>query len=126
MKITAFNPMIITAKADDLISLFEELGFERRHERTGIDELTDSSVRMKDANGYHIDIAQVDVIPQDLTAIRINVRDFDEAYELLTAHGFTIVQGGKITETESSKSVMMTAPSGFAVDLTYHYRKEEQ
>ena len=81
---------------------------------------------MKDANGYHIDIAQVDVIPQDLMAIGINVRDFDEAYELLTAHGFTIVQGGKITETESSKSVMMTTPSGFAVDLTYHYRKEEQ
>ena len=33
MKITAFNPMIITAKADDLISLFEEQGFERRHEK---------------------------------------------------------------------------------------------
>lgn len=31
MKITSFNPMIITANADDIIKTFEALGFERRH-----------------------------------------------------------------------------------------------
>lgn len=123
MKITAFNPMIITANADDLIKTFEALGFERRHEKTEIDDRTGSSVRMKDANGFHVDIAQVDVMPQDMTAIRMNVRDFDKAYELLTAHGFTIVPGGKITDTGSSKSVMMVSPSGLAIDLDYHYRE---
>jgi hypothetical protein len=124
MKITAFNPMIITANADDIIQIFEALGFERRHEKTDIDDRTGSSVRMKDANGFHVDIAQVDVMPQDMTAIRMNVRDFDEAYGFLTAHGFNIVQGGKVTETGSSKSVMMVSPSGFAIDLDYHYRKD--
>ena len=121
MNITSFNPMIITSKAEDIIKLFEELGFERRHEKTEIDERTGSSVRMKDTNGFHVDIAQVDVIPKDMTAIRMNVRDFDEAYEFLVAHGFEIVPGGKITETGSSRSVMMVSPSGFAIDLDYHY-----
>ena len=116
--------MIITANADDIIKIFEALGFERRHEKTDIDDRTGSSVRMKDANGFHVDIAQVDVMPQDMTAIRMNVRDFDEAYGFLTAHGFNIVQGGKVTETGSSKSVMMVSPSGFAIDLDYHYRKD--
>ena len=31
MKITTFNPMILSPKAEDVIALFEELGFERRH-----------------------------------------------------------------------------------------------
>ena len=123
MNITSFNPMIITSKAEDIIKLFEELGFERRHEKTEIDERTGSSVRMKDTNGFHVDIAQVDVIPKDMTAIRMNMRDFDEAYEFLIAHGFEIVPGGKITETGSSRSVMMVSPSGFAIDLDYHYRE---
>ena len=123
MNITSFNPMIITSKAEDIIKLFEELGFERRHEKTEIDERTGSSVRMKDTNGFHVDFAQVDMIPKDMTAIRMNVRDFDEAYEFLIAHGFEIVPGGKITETGSSRSVMMVSPSGFAIDLDYHYRE---
>jgi len=123
MKITTFNPMIITAKAENAIELFEKLGFERRHKKTEIDEATAASVRMKDANGFHVDVAQVDVIPQDLTAIRMNVDDFDEAYELLSSHGFTIVPGGKVTDTGSSKSVMMVAPSGFAITIDKHFRK---
>ncbi|MBO7698809.1 MAG: hypothetical protein J6S38_07250 [Erysipelotrichaceae bacterium] len=125
MKITSFNPMIITSKADDLISLFEALGFASSHQKEDIDDRTDKSVRMKDENGFHVDIAQVDVIPQDLTTIRMNVRNFDEAYKLLCDHGFMIVQGGKITETGSSRSVMMVSPSGTAINLNYHYRDED-
>lgn len=30
MQITTFNPMILSPKADEVIRLFEELGFERR------------------------------------------------------------------------------------------------
>ena len=123
MMITSFNPMIITANADDIIKTFEALGFERRHEKANIDDKTGSSVRMKDADGFHVDIAQVDVIPQDMTAIKMNVRDFDEAYDFLTAHGFIIVPGGKITDTGSSKSVMMVSPSGYAINVAYHFRE---
>jgi hypothetical protein len=31
IKITTFNPLIVTARADELISLFKDLGFEVRH-----------------------------------------------------------------------------------------------
>ena len=31
MKITTFNPLIVTKDAENVIKLFEALGFERRH-----------------------------------------------------------------------------------------------
>ena len=38
---------------------------------------------------------------------------------MLTAKGFK-AKSGKIVEDDSSKSVMMVSPSGFAFDLAYH------
>ena len=38
MTITAFNPCIITKDAESVIALFEALGFERRHTKTGIND----------------------------------------------------------------------------------------
>ena len=39
MKITTFNPQIITKDAEPVIKLFEELGFEKRHNPAGIGDL---------------------------------------------------------------------------------------
>ena len=89
MKITTFNPLIVSQNADDIISLFEELGFEKRH--TPFIDTGDRKVirtRMKDANGFYVDISKVESIPRDMTAVRMNVDNFQEAYDLLTAHGF--------------------------------------
>ena len=33
MKITSFNPLIITKNAADTVKLFEELGFEVKHNK---------------------------------------------------------------------------------------------
>ena len=44
--------------------------------------------RMKDADGHGISIAQVNQMPRDMMAVQMNVRDFDEAVELLKLHGF--------------------------------------
>jgi hypothetical protein len=118
MKITSFNPMIISKDADSLASLFEELGFEKRHNKTG-DNF--SGNRMKDANGFHIDVVDAEV-PQDLVSIRMNVSSFDEAYEMLTARGFKIVQGGKVENTGSSRSAMMVSPSGFSITVAEHLK----
>ena len=126
MKITTFNPMILTQNAEEIIKLFEELGFEKRHAPTvdtGKNLVT--SVRMKDANGFYIDIAGVPGMTQDRTIIRMNVDDFDEAFELLTKMGFkrpdTATKGN--IETEKNKSAMMISPSGFAFDLVQHYKE---
>ena len=123
MKITSFNPLIITPKAEETIKLFEELGFERRHKKTGINGEDITSVSMKDANGFHVDVTQVDKLPQDMLTIRMNVDDFDEAYEFLTARGFKNAQGEKVTDTGSSHATMMVSPSGFAINLIKHIKE---
>lgn len=124
MQITSFNPLIITKNAEETIKLFEALGFERRHQKTGINGKDIVSVSMKDANGFHVDITQTDSVPQDISSIRMNVRDFDEAYEFLTARGFKNAQGTKVTDTGSSKATMMVSPSGFTISLVEHIRKD--
>ena len=128
MKITTFNPMIVTKDPESVIALFEALGFTRRHTKTGINDEDISSVRMRyeneDGKVFHVDVASAPV-PQDITTIRMNVRDFDEAYKLLEEKGFKNAQGDRITETGSSKSTMMVSPSGFAINVTEHIRKNE-
>ncbi|WP_295151621.1 VOC family protein [uncultured Ruminococcus sp.] len=124
MKITSFNPLIVTKDAENVIKLFESLGFERRHSidaNTGKEDFT--SVRLKNAEGFYVDVANVESVPRDMTLIRMNVDDFDEAYKFLTERGFTNPRGGKTVETETNKSMMMVSPSGFAFDLCQHIKE---
>lgn len=126
MKITTFNPMILSPKADEVIKLFEDLGFEKKHApivEVGTSQI--KSTRMKNADGFHIDIADVKSMPQDRTIIRMNVDNFDEAFEMLTAKGFTHAGGEQAVETESNKSALMTSPSGFAFDLCQHIKEDK-
>lgn len=124
MKITTFNPMILSKNADEIINLFEELGFERRHQVDNIDDKDISSVRMKDANGFYLDVARVESLPRDMTTMRMNVSDFDEAYELLKAHGFKNARGEDQTiDSKSARSCLMISPSGFSIQLTQHIKK---
>ena len=124
MKITTFNPQIITNDAEAVTQLFEELGFEKRHNPTGIGDLNVEGIRMKDANGFCLDISQPGIqLPKDMVAIRINVDDFDEAYQLLLSRGFKNFYGDKITETGSAKSAMMISPSGFGINLIQHIKQ---
>ena len=127
MKITTFNPMIVTKDAEAVIKLFEELCFERRHMKTGINDSDISSVRMRytgeDGKVFHVDVASAPV-PQDISTIRMNIDNFDEAYNMLLEKGFKNSQGDKVTETPSSKSTMMFAPSGFPINITQHIKKD--
>ena len=129
MKITSFNPLIVTKQPEAAVSLFEALGFEKKHNPTGTSALGNEYVayRMTDTNGFHVDIA-TSTAPreQDLTAIRMNVRDFDEAYSFLIEHGFRNAQGDKITDSSSSHATLMVSPSGFAINLVQHIRKDEE
>ena len=125
MKITSFNPLIMTKQADDLIKLFEELGFEVRHKKKnpGSDDIID--VRMRSEEGFHVDVAPVDRVPQDVTAIRVNVDDFDEAYNFLIEKGFKNIQGDKISETPSAVGTAMMSPSGFIIALSHHIKDHD-
>lgn len=79
---------------------------------------------MKDENGFYLDISSSSLqMPQDKVTIRMNVDDFDEAYQLLLDHGFTNAFGEDcIAQTGSSKNAVMKSPSGFTILLIRHQR----
>ena len=123
MKITTFNPQIITRNAEDIVKLFEELGFKKRHEQEGIGVHDVTGIRMKNDDGFYLDISQTDVLPAEaMTVIRMNVDDYEAAYKLLSGHGFKNVYGARAVETKSSKSAVMISPSGFAINLIQHIK----
>jgi hypothetical protein len=125
MKFTSFHPLIVTKDSESAIATFEALGFERSHCITVNSSGKDiTTVCMKNADGFHVDIAQTDDIPQDLTLIRMNVDNFEEAHEFLKSKGFTNSKGDEHTvETRTNKSCMMISPSGFAFDLCQHIKE---
>ena len=124
MEITTFNPQIVTKDAESVASFFEELGFERRHGQEDVGELSVRIIRMKDTNGFYLDISQPagHDLP-DAVGIRMNVRDFDTTYDLLISRGFKNVYGDNTVETKTSKSAFLIAPSGFGINLIEHLRK---
>ena len=123
MKITSFNPLIVSKQAEEIVALFEELGFKKRHAPTMEDQTAaDQDFRMKDDNGFALDVAQHPLVPQDLTFIRMNVGDFDEAYEILTKHGFKNTRGDDTLESNNSKAATMVSESGLTIALVQHLK----
>ena len=122
MKITSFNPLIVTKDAASAIALFEELGFEKRHtkEDIGINNVID--VRMKDANGFHVDVSQGS---GEWTMIRMNVDDLEEAIAFLEARGFHKARhqaAHDTVDTGSSRFNIMVSPSGFIFAVSQHIK----
>ena len=124
MKITSFMPLIMTNDSENVSKVFEELGFVKQHEKKDVADTNHSGgFRMKDAEGHGVSIAQIDQIPRDMTAILINVSDFDEAISLLSSHGFKNMRGeGDVIDTGSSKTAVMISPSGLAINVVYHIK----
>ena len=128
MTITSFNPLIVTKDPEATVRLFEALAFEKRHNPTGTSAIGNAyaSYRMTDANGFHVDVSTTAApMKQDLTAIRMNVDDFDEAYDFLIAHGFTSGQHGTVTNTGSAKACILFSSSGFAINLIQHIKDHD-
>lgn len=128
MKITGFNPTILTSDLESMLRLFEDMGFEKKHKRDNIssefdNSAVDSSIRMKNKDGFCVDINSFEGIPRDETLIRINVDDFDEAYQFLEARGFRNFMGeGNLLVTPFFKGAHMESPSGFGFMLMQHIK----
>jgi hypothetical protein len=125
MKITQFSPLILSAHADDVMEVFEALGFEREHANDITEQVNVMNYSMRDADDHKVDVASVQSVPQDVAIIRMNVDDFDEAMDLLEQHGFRNVRGAEPVRTPSSISTLMTSPSGFSFDLAHHIKEGE-
>ena len=125
MKITSFSPLIVTKDADAAIALFEELGFVRRHTKEGIGEDKVTDVRMKDANGFHVDVSQGD---GNWTMIRMNVDNLEEAIAFLEERGFHKARhavANKTINTGSSMFNIMVSASGFIIAVSQHIKDRD-
>ena len=123
MKITSFNPLIATTDAESTIKLFEELGFEKKHTKEGISINNVTNVRMKDANGFHVDVTQGN---EEHTMIRMNVDNLEEAVEFLEAHGFHKARHAAAhdtMDTGSSKINVMVSSTGFIISVSEHIKE---
>ena len=125
MKITSFNPLIVTKDSESAIALFEELGFERHHTKEGISEDNATDVRMKNENGFYVDITQG---TGEWTMIRMNVDDLDEAVAFLETRGFHKARhdvANKTIDTGSSKVNIMVSASGFIFSVSQHIKNND-
>ncbi len=125
MKITAFDPLIVTKDPASAIALFEALGFEKKHAKEGISINNVTDTRMKDANGFHVDISQGD---GEWTMIRINVDNLQEAVDLLEARGFHKARheaAHETVDTGSSRFNIMVSPSGTIFAVSQHLKEDD-
>ena len=125
MKITSFNPLIVTKDAEPAIALFEALGFERRHTKEGISINNTTDVRMRDPNGFHVDVSQG---TGEWTMIRMNVDNLEEAIAFLEEHGFHKARHAvakDTIDTGSSRFNIMVSPSGFILAVSQHVKNQE-
>ena len=121
MKITSFNPEIFTKNAEAIVDLFEGWGFDVRHDQAGIGELNVEGIRMKNPDGFYLDISCPDAeLPHDMVGIRMNVDDFESAYQLLLKNGFRNVYVDATVDAATSRSAVLISPSGFAINLIQH------
>lgn len=133
MKITTFNPQIVTKDPAAVIALFEALGFQRTHNKVGNDDFVFSANRMKmpkegeGAKSFYVDVVEAEGMPleKDFTAIRMNVDDFDEAYQTLIDNGFRESKIAGTHFTSSSKFAYMVSPTGFVIDLVKHIKNHD-
>lgn len=120
MKITSFNPLIVTKDAEPVVKLFEELGFEQRHIKEGISRNDSTDIRMKDASGFHVDITQG---TGEWTMIRMNVDNLEEAIEFLESRGFHKARhdvAKDTIDTGSSRINIMVSASGTIFAVSQH------
>ena len=125
MTITSFNPLIVTKDTESAIRLFEALGFEKRHTKEGIGEDNVTDVRMKDANGFHVDVSQG---TGEWTMIRMNVDNLEEAIAFLEARGFHKARhavANKTIDTGSSRFNIMVSASGFILAVSQHTKDRD-
>ena len=123
MKITTFDPLILSPKSGDVVKIFEELGFEITHDPVTKVEIGEvQTTRMKNESGFHIDVANIGNIPNDRMLIRMNVDNFEEAYDIFIKHGFKNTRGDNTLDTKSAIEATMVSPSGFSVALVKHIK----
>lgn len=123
MKITLFEPQLLVKDEEPYIRLFEDLGFKMHHNQQNVEGRDVNGIVMIDENGFRMNIIRIPTLPADsITGIRMNVDNFDEAYEFLTARGFTPPESAHTVDSGSARVIPMFSPSGYLIELVQHIK----
>ena len=101
----------------------DELGFRQTHNKAENVDIEFSAHRMKNESGFHVDLVEFPMIPQTYTAIRINVDDYEEAYDFFMSRGFRESKIAPPSTTASSKYAYLVSPTGVIIDVCEHIKK---
>lgn len=123
MKITSFYPMITTQHVDDLLKVYEDLGFEIAHKFDPHTVVDSTQYILKDENGNRLCITNAKYLPRDMMAIHCNVDNFLEAKEYLLSKGY-IIANNNIIRTDSSVYATFVAPTGSLILIMEHLKKK--
>ena len=124
MKITAINPAIISAFADEIIAFYEKnFGFRVIHKGNLISTANplETVCVLENEAGLRLDVVRLDSAKSAAHGLRINVDDFDAGLALYEAEGFSVMCGPVATET--SKRVLLNKRDGAPVLLMQHLKK---
>lgn len=96
MKISGFNPIILTNDLEKLCSVHvEKLGFKVIHtiKGTAADPEAVGEYVMENDAGARIDLVYYEKAVNGITSVRVNVDDFDEALAVYQSEGFSVAAG---------------------------------
>lgn len=122
MKITSFYPMITSQHVDELLKVYEDLGFEIAHKFNPNTVSDTTQYILKDSNGNRLCLTNAQFLPRDMAAIHCNVDNFEEAKLYLISKGYTIAMD-KIIRTDSSVYATFVAPTGSMILICEHLKK---
>lgn len=124
MKVSTIKPLIVSKDTKDIIELYNALGFSEKYYRGNgdIEETEADCTILTDENNNRILISQSDVVEKEMSAIHINVDDFDETVKLFESKGYTCPTG-QTKKTATSIVRMMISPKGTAVVISHHIKK---
>ncbi len=126
MTITAFYPILYKNDVDAACKQYtEELGFKILHKL----EDEDMKSYVLEINGYRIEIIHLAIPafkdkPDGYLAMRVNVREMDEAIAYYQAHGYAEI--GALKEDKSHSFTALANKDGDIVFLSHHFREDER
>ncbi|MCQ2050185.1 MAG: VOC family protein [Candidatus Saccharibacteria bacterium] len=118
MKVTAFNPALVTNNPDESIGFFKKLGFKIIKKLT-FDSVNDIEYILENESGQRMDIVYDEKIQKNMNVCRINVDDFDEAVNIFSEHGFKFIIEPLVTKT--SKVVAFETPNHYIIFILQEF-----
>lgn len=123
MKITSFNPSIVSTDPEKTIETFKSLGFEQKHHNSEASSKGNSATILESPEGYRIGIYSTEISPRSFAAIHMNVDNIDEAVAHFEKLGF-VNRRPNGEGNRSARATMLFAPEGYAIEISEHIRKK--